>query len=73
MLAHQFISKSYRLIRKRDSKPFYLWTAFLTFEVPTLPSLSGMRGYLFTCTFQTLWGASFTRALDTPGWDVLRA
>jgi hypothetical protein len=37
-LADQFVSKAYRLIGKRDNKPFPLHTIFLTFEVPSLPA-----------------------------------
>jgi hypothetical protein len=37
-LAHQFVSKPYRLPGKRDSKPFLHGKMFLTFKVPTLPS-----------------------------------
>jgi hypothetical protein len=37
-LAEQFVSKAYRLIGKRDNKPFTLRTFFLTFEVPSLPA-----------------------------------
>jgi hypothetical protein len=37
-LAEQFVSRDYRLIGKRDGKPFPLRTIFLTFEVPSLPS-----------------------------------
>jgi hypothetical protein len=37
-VAHQFISKVYRVIGKRDGKPFHLLTVFWVFEVPILPS-----------------------------------
>jgi hypothetical protein len=37
-LADQCVSMAYRLIGKRDDKPFPLRTVFLTFEVPDLPS-----------------------------------
>jgi len=37
-LAEQSVSRAYRLIGKRDGKPFPLRTIFLTFEVPSLPS-----------------------------------
>jgi hypothetical protein len=37
-LADQSVSRSFRLISKRDDEPFPLRTIFLTFEVPDLPS-----------------------------------
>lgn len=72
-LAHQFLSKAYRLVWRRDDKPFPLQTMFLTFEVLTLLPRSILVEYdrSFACSLQTLCGASSARDLDTPNNGVL--
>jgi hypothetical protein len=50
-LANQPLSRTYRLVRKRDEKLFPLKTIFFTFEVPSLPSyyiyISSTKGSLY--------------------------
>jgi hypothetical protein len=48
-LSDQFVSKAYRLLRKKDEKPFSLCTVVFTFEVPTLLThirVGYTKGYL---------------------------
>jgi hypothetical protein len=59
--------------RKRDGKPFPLWTIFLIKFLPCPAQyLSDMREHPFAHTYQTLFDASGARGLDTPSKDVLQ-
>jgi hypothetical protein len=37
-LADEFVWRAYKLIGKRDNKPFPLRNIYMTFEVPSLPA-----------------------------------
>jgi hypothetical protein len=67
---NQFVSKSYRSIWKRDSKPVLHQTVFLTFEVLTLSSSNKLWIWKCVSLSWTLCGSLGTCGLGIPSESV---